>query len=72
MIGIPSLPIAAVLISLTMSATIPWPGRTTLLLFVLFTCATLALMLVIVWLILPCFGGFGPEVSIEWPSSAHG
>lgn len=77
MIGIPSLPIAGLLISLSLGKNRDWRGaHKSLLWTALFMCLSLILLFVVIGITLPNAGGFGPDVLIGWPNrilmSAYG
>jgi MFS family permease len=69
MIGIPSLPIAGLLISLSLARNRDWRlARKSLLWTALFMCLSLIFLFVVLGITLPKAGGFGPDVWIGWPN----
>ena len=69
MIGIPSLPIAAMLISLSLVHNKNWaPARKSILWTANFTWMSVLIMFGSIGVMLPQAGGFGPEVLIGWPN----
>lgn len=68
-IGIPSLPVAAMLISFSLRHNPAWArGGRALLWMANLTWISLALMLATVAILLPRHGAFGPEVPVGWPN----
>jgi hypothetical protein len=69
MIGIPSLPIAGLLISLSLGKNRDWRlARKSLLWTALFMCLSLIFLFAVLGITLPKVGGFGPDVWIGWPN----
>lgn len=69
MIGIPSLPIAAMLISLSLGRNKKWAfAKKTILWTANFTWMSVVIMFGTIGAMLPQAGGFGPEVLIGWPN----
>jgi uncharacterized protein DUF998 len=69
MIGIPSLPVAAMLISFNLVRQPAWSRtRGPLLCSAVLALLSLVLMLVTIGILLPQHGGFGPEVVVGWPN----
>jgi hypothetical protein len=68
-IGIPSLPVAAMLISFNLVRQPAWSRtRGPLLWSAVLALLSLVLMLATVAILLPRHGGFGPEVVVGWPN----
>jgi hypothetical protein len=68
-IGIPSLPVAAALVSLDLARQPDWSGvRRRLLWSAGLTWVGLLVMIGAVAILLPLHGGFGPDVLIGWPN----
>lgn len=69
MVGVPSLPIAGLFLSLSLGRRPDWaPARTALLWASVFMLACLILMIGTVAVQLPQHGGFGPAVLVGWPN----
>lgn len=69
MIGLPSLPVAAMLISVSLTRSQIWlPVRRSLLWTANLTWISLVLMFLTIGIMLPRAGGFGPDVWIGWPN----
>jgi hypothetical protein len=69
MIGIPSLPIAAILLSVSLTHNPGWShARKPLLWTAIFMWLSLLLLFAVIGIMLPRAGGFGPEVWIGWPN----
>ena len=69
MIGIPSMPLSALLLSFNLARRPGWTGvRTTLLWAASLTLASLVAMFVVIGTLLPQNGGFGPAVFVGWPN----
>jgi hypothetical protein len=69
MIGIPSLPVAAMIISVSLARSQAWlPARASLLLTANLTWISLVVMFLTIGIMLPRAGGFGPDVWIGWPN----
>jgi hypothetical protein len=69
MLGIPGLPVAAILLSLSLARQPAWrPVRALLLWSAAATLAALAIMFASVAIGLAANGGFGPETLIGWPN----
>ncbi len=69
MIGIPSLPIAAMLISLSLTRNPAWQGfKSSLLWTANSTWLSVVLIFGTIAFMLPAAGGFGPSVLIGWPN----
>lgn len=69
MIGIPSLPIAGLLISLSLGKNQDWRlARRPLVSTALFMCLSLIFLFAVLGIMLPKAGGFGPDVWIGWPN----
>lgn len=69
MIGIPSMPLSSLLLSLSLSRRSEWRGtRIALLGAAALTLCSLVAMFVIIGTQLPAAGGFGPSVIVGWPN----
>lgn len=69
MLGMPSLPVAAVLISLSLARNPDWStARKPVLWTAHFMWISLVLLFAVIGVMLPQAGGFGPDVWVGWPN----
>jgi len=69
MIGIPSMPLSALLLSIGLGRQPGWPGaRAALFWIAILTLASLVAMFVVIGTLLPANGGFGPAVIVGLPN----
>lgn len=69
MIGVPGLPIAAIMITLSLVRNPAWSSQRRMLLWAAnLTWVSLVLMVVTIGITLPQHGGFGPGVPVGWPN----
>lgn len=69
MIGMPSVPIAAILISFNLARQPAWrPASVALIGWAMLALASIVLMSAVIMLLMPGGDGFGPDVAIGWPN----